>query len=112
MRLPNLLLKFQRCPARTTVTELHNTKTSKLTRPNLSWVLGGLCGNLHLCPCGKDINLAKGGLQSMSVLSPGDGCEVEGAACDPFLRAVWREPPNLPSSVFSAICTEGKILKL
>lgn len=83
MRLPNLLLKFQRCPARTTVTELHNTKTSKLTRPNLSWVLGGLCGNLHLCPCGKDINLAKGGLQSMSVLSPGDGWEVEGAACDP-----------------------------
>lgn len=83
MRLPNLLLKFQRCPARTTVTELQNTKASKITRPNLSWVLGGLRGNLHLCPRGKDINLAKGGLQSMSVLSPEDGCEVEGAACAP-----------------------------
>lgn len=89
MRPSDLLLKLQRCPAWTSVAKLQNAKTSQLPRTKTSWVLGDLDRNLPFCSHGKNIKLSKGDLLSMSVLSPEEGCEVEGDVCASPATLSW-----------------------
>jgi len=80
-----------------------------------SWVLGDLDRSLPFCSSDKNIKLSKGDLLSTSVLCLNRSARWK-VLCvllqQLFLGAMWTEPPDLSSSVFSAICSEAKIPKL